>query len=111
MNSLRKFTDKGEKTMENFIVSQSGLETRRDKLKTLHATLDNELQQLKTIKEKLDSYWEGDAKGAFDTTFASDYAQFKDFMNEVKNYITVLTIEIKKYEEVEKANKVIAQSR
>lgn len=97
--------------MSYFMVSASQIRAKAAELRENNEQLKAQITQLNEREGALSTMWEGEAKNAFHTAFQRDKVQMDNFYNAIAQYVAALESIAQKYEEAERRNTEIANTR
>lgn len=97
--------------MSYFMVSASQIRAKAAELRENNEQLKAQITQLNEREGALGTMWEGEAKNAFHTAFQRDKVQMDNFYNAIAQYVAALESIAQKYEEAERRNTEIANTR
>ena len=92
-------------------VTSSELRTKAEELRGLNQRFTQEIENMLSHQNNLNSMWEGEAKEAFNQAFNQDKGKLDNFKNAIDAYIQALTTIAARYEDAEKKNFSIAGQR
>lgn len=92
-------------------VTSSELRNRASELQGLNSKFQNEIENLVSCQNNLNSMWEGEAKEAFNSTFIKDKSTMDTFKGAIDQYVQALLVIAARYEEAEKKNVSVAATR
>lgn len=85
-------------------VTADELRNKASELSGLNSRFRTEIENLVSLKEGLNSMWEGEAKEAFNQAFSRDKGNMDNFRNAIDQYIQALLVIASRYDEAEKRN-------
>lgn len=97
--------------MSYFMVTASQIRAKAAELRENNEQLKAQITQLNEREGALGTMWEGEAKNAFHTAFQRDKVQMDNFYNAIAQYVAALESIAQKYEEAERQNTEIANTR
>lgn len=92
-------------------VNTATLRSKASELRSQNKNFKNQISNLTTQENSLNSMWDGDANTAFHNAFNKDITQMNNFYNAIEKYCTTLEEIAKQYDSTEKANQSIAAKR
>ena len=92
-------------------VTSSELRNRAAELQGLNSKFQNEIENLTSCQNNLNTMWEGEAKEAFNSAFIKDKSTMDAFKSAIDQYVQALLVIAARYEEAEKKNVSVAATR
>lgn len=92
-------------------VTASQLRTQAEQLKALNTRFKETTGKLQDTEVALKAMWDGEANEAFHRAFTSDKVQMDNFYNAVELYVVKLQNIAQKYEQAERTNTNIGNTR
>lgn len=96
--------------MAQMVISAQEITNKKDSLVLLNRSLGNQISQLETLGNNLNTMWEGAAKESYMKCFRVDLAKMKTFFKAIEEFINILTKIIQIYNMMEQKNMATASS-
>ncbi|HCT91638.1 MAG TPA: hypothetical protein DF613_09725 [Lachnospiraceae bacterium] len=91
-------------------VTPKTLTDKATQLKNLNKNFKQKVADLRSLEQKLDSMWDGDANDSFRKDFQKDATQMDNFYNAVEAYVSTLNQIADNYANAEAKNKALSEN-
>lgn len=91
-------------------VTPKTLKDKAGQLRNYNKTFKQKVGDLKTLQQKLNNMWDGEANDSFNKDFRKDARQLDDFYKAVDGYVKALEKIADNYSETEKKNKALSEN-
>lgn len=91
-------------------VTPKTLREKANTLRNYNKTFNQKVGDLKTLQQKLNTMWDGEANDSFNKDFQKDAKQLDAFYKAVDGYVKALEKIADNYENTEKKNKELSEN-